>query len=88
MPADIILLDSKVSVPVNYYKLTQCTPFYLRKNKIFAHDEKSKCRIGDLVRVGESPQISKIKHFKILEIIEKGGNKLLSNTKKMVYQYD
>lgn len=62
--------------------------FYKRKNTIFAHDEGSKCQIGDLVRVGESPQISKIKHFKVLEILEKGGSKVLSNTGKAVYQFD
>jgi small subunit ribosomal protein S17 len=39
--------------------------------KLKAHDEKNDCGIGDLVRVIESRPISKEKHWRLLEILER-----------------
>ena len=42
-----------------------------RTLKIKAHDEKNECGIGDTVRIMETRPLSKDKHFRLVEIIEK-----------------
>ena len=39
--------------------------------KFYAHDEKSEARPGDRVRIEETRPISKLKRWKLAEIIEK-----------------
>ncbi|MCK4312812.1 MAG: 30S ribosomal protein S17 [Candidatus Cloacimonetes bacterium] len=44
----------------------------IRRHKKFkAHDEKSECKIGDLVQIQESKPISKHKRWILTRIIEK-----------------
>ena len=45
--------------------------FVKRTVKLKAHDENNECRIGDRVRVMETRPLSKDKHWRLLEIIEK-----------------
>ena len=42
-----------------------------RTNKIKAHDENNECGIGDTVRIMETRPLSKDKHWRLVEIIEK-----------------
>ena len=42
-----------------------------RVTRLKAHDEKNECQIGDRVRLGETRPLSKDKHFRVLEIVEK-----------------
>ncbi len=42
-----------------------------RTVKIKAHDEKSECQVGDKVLIMETRPISKDKHWRVVEIIEK-----------------
>ena len=42
-----------------------------RTVKFKAHDENNECRIGDRVRVMETRPLSKDKHWRLVEIIEK-----------------
>ncbi len=42
-----------------------------RTNKIKAHDEENQCGIGDTVRIMETRPLSKDKHWRLVEIIEK-----------------
>ena len=42
-----------------------------RTTKLKAHDEKNECRIGDRVRVMETRPLSKDKHWRLVEIIER-----------------
>ena len=42
-----------------------------RTFKLKAHDEKSECNVGDKVRVMETRPLSKDKHWRVVEIIEK-----------------
>jgi small subunit ribosomal protein S17 len=45
---------------------------YIRHNhQVLAHDDKSQCQAGDLVRIVESPPISRLKHWRVAEVIEK-----------------
>ena len=42
-----------------------------RTNKIKAHDEENQCGIGDTVKIMETRPLSKEKHWRLVEIIEK-----------------
>ena len=42
-----------------------------RTTKLKAHDENNECGIGDTVRVMETRPLSKEKHWRLVEIIEK-----------------
>ncbi len=43
-----------------------------RITKLKAHDETNVCRIGDQVRMVETRPISKEKHWRVVEVIQKG----------------
>jgi small subunit ribosomal protein S17 len=43
-----------------------------RVTKLKAHDEQNACRIGDRVRMIETRPISKNKHWRVVEVLEKG----------------
>jgi len=43
-----------------------------RAVKYKAHDEKNKCRLGDMVRIIETRPLSKHKRWRVAEIITKG----------------
>lgn len=42
-----------------------------RRNKFAAHDKDNRCSIGDKVLITESRPISKIKRWRVTDIIEK-----------------
>ena len=42
-----------------------------RTKKLYAHDEKAEAREGDLVRIVETRPISKLKRWRVLEIVER-----------------
>ena len=42
-----------------------------RTTRFMAHDEKSEARVGDLVRIVESRPISKMKHWRVTEVLER-----------------
>lgn len=45
---------------------------YMKKSKKFlAHDEKNDCNIGDKVRIMEVRPLSKIKRWRLVEILER-----------------
>lgn len=39
--------------------------------KFMAHDEKNECNIGDTVRIMETRPLSKIKRWRLVEIVER-----------------
>jgi len=41
-------------------------------HKFYAHDEENRCEIGDVVRIEETRPLSKLKRWRVIEII---GNK-------------
>ena len=41
--------------------------------KFYAHDEKSACSEGDVVRIVETRPLSKLKRWRVTEILEHGG---------------
>ncbi len=45
--------------------------FVHRTTKFYAHDEKNECGVGDVVRIMETRPLSKMKRWRLVEIIEK-----------------
>lgn len=45
--------------------------FVRKTSKFFAHDEKNECNIGDTVRIMETRPLSKLKNWRLVEIVEK-----------------
>lgn len=45
---------------------------YVKKSKKFiAHDENNECNIGDMVRIMETRPLSKLKRWRLVEIVER-----------------
>src|SRR5215208_5758197 len=40
--------------------------------KFYAHDEKSEAKAGDRVRIQETRPLSKLKRWRLIEVVEKG----------------
>jgi small subunit ribosomal protein S17 len=65
-------MQKTIVVEIQQRKLHRLYKKYLsRTKKIKAHDEKNECGIGDTVRVVESRPLSRDKHWRLLEIVEK-----------------
>lgn len=64
--------DKTITVLVETYKKD---PLYGKRvkssKKYAAHDEKNEAKIGDRVRIAETRPLSKNKHFRLVEIVEK-----------------
>jgi small subunit ribosomal protein S17 len=52
-------------------------PFYgrviARNKKFYAHDEKNEARVGDVVRIEETRPLSKLKRWKLKDIVRKSA---------------
>lgn len=59
-----VRVDRKVKHPV-YGK------FQRKSKKFVAHDEKNECGIGDTVKIMETRPLSKLKRWRLVEVIEK-----------------
>ncbi len=53
------------------YKHPVYGKFIRKSNKFVAHDEKNECNIGDTVRITETRPLSKLKNWRLVEIIER-----------------
>jgi len=42
-----------------------------RTSKLYAHDDRNECQIGDKVKVMETRPLSKLKRWRLLEILKK-----------------
>ncbi len=60
----VVLIVSRVKSPI-YKKVVK------KSKKFKAHDEKNECRVGDVVKIMETRPLSKDKHFRVVEIVEK-----------------
>ena len=64
--------DKTITVLVETYKKD---PLYGKRvkysKKYTAHDEKNEAKVGDTVRIVETRPLSKSKHFRLVEIVEK-----------------
>ena len=59
-----VAVERKVKHPI-YGK------FMTKTSKFMAHDEKNEAGIGDVVRIMETRPLSKMKRWRLVEIIEK-----------------
>lgn len=59
-----VVVERKLKHPI-YGKFMKST------KKFHAHDEKNECGIGDVVRIMETRPLSKLKRWRLVEIIEK-----------------
>jgi small subunit ribosomal protein S17 len=65
--------DKTVIVEVERFEQHPQYKKYIRKRKKFhCHDEKNVCQLGDKVRISETRPISKMKRWKIAEVVGKG----------------
>ncbi|MEJ5317340.1 30S ribosomal protein S17 [Tenuifilum osseticum] len=60
----VVAVKRKVKHPI-YGK------FVNKTTKFYAHDENNVCEVGDLVRIMETRPLSKLKRWRLVEIIEK-----------------
>jgi small subunit ribosomal protein S17 len=44
-----------------------------RSTRLKAHDERNECRVGDTVRIEETRPLSKDKHWRVVEILQRGA---------------
>lgn len=64
--------DKTIKVLVETYKVD---PLYKKRvkysKKYTAHDEKNIAKVGDIVRIAETRPISKLKRYRLVEVVEK-----------------
>ena len=60
----VVTVESRVKHP-KYGK------FVKRSKKFMAHDESDDCHVGDTVRIMETRPISKLKRWRVVEVIER-----------------
>lgn len=65
-------MNKTIVVEIGMRKLHKLYKKYItRSKKVKAHDAKNECNIGDTVRIVESRPLSKDKHWRLLEIVER-----------------
>ena len=65
-------MDKTIVVSVATKKMHRLYKKYVtRVKKCKAHDEKNEAKVGDTVRIAETRPLSKTKHFRLVEIVEK-----------------
>jgi small subunit ribosomal protein S17 len=60
----VVLITDRVRHPL--YRKTM-----LRTKKLYVHDENNECNTGDRVRVQETRPLSKLKRWRLLEVLER-----------------
>ncbi len=46
---------------------------YRQTKHFYAHDEENTCQVGDVVRIEETRPLSKLKHWRLVEILKRGS---------------
>jgi small subunit ribosomal protein S17 len=46
---------------------------YKQTKHFYAHDEENRCQIGDVVRIEETRPLSKLKRWRLIEIVKQGS---------------
>ena len=65
MQKTVVVIVKRLTRHAKYGKVIR------RVTRLKAHDEKNECRIGDRVRVVETKPLSKDKHFRVAQVVEK-----------------
>jgi small subunit ribosomal protein S17 len=65
-------MDKSVVVRVERFVLHSVYKKYVKRYKKYhAHDESNECKIGDVVKIIETRPLSRLKHFRVIEIIKR-----------------
>jgi len=65
-------MDKSITVAVKWKEKHPIYGKFVNKTKKYhAHDEKNECNIGDTVRIMETRPLSKLKRWRLVEIIER-----------------
>ena len=65
-------MDKTITVAVKWKEKHPIYGKFVNKSKKYhAHDEKNECNIGDTVRLRETRPLSKLKRWRLVEIIER-----------------
>ena len=65
-------MDKTITVAVKWKEKQPIYGKFVNKTKKYhAHDEKNECNIGDTVRIMETRPLSKLKRWRLTEIIER-----------------
>jgi small subunit ribosomal protein S17 len=65
-------MDKSVVVQVErFIQHTVYKKYIKRYKKYHAHDEKNECNIGDVVKITDTRPLSKLKRFRVCEIVKK-----------------
>lgn len=59
-----VAIERKVQHPI--YK-----KYFKKTTKLLAHDEKRECNVGDMVKIMETRPLSKLKRWRLVEVVEK-----------------
>ncbi len=57
-----VMVERQVRHPL-YKKIVK------KRKKYFAHDEYEKCKLGDMVKIVETRPLSKLKRWRVMEIV-------------------
>lgn len=60
----VVSLETKVKHP-KYGK------YFKKTKKFYAHDEKNECNVNDVVKIMETRPLSKLKCWRLVEIVER-----------------
>ena len=73
-------MDKTVVVAVDYMRPHPLYRKTVRQtNKFYAHDENNQCKIGDTVRIEETRPLSKLKRWRVVEIVGADRGPLAAN---------
>ena len=65
-------MNKSVVVPIERFVQHKIYKKFMKQYKKYhAHDEKNECRIGDIVKIIETRPLSKLKRFRVSEIVKK-----------------
>ena len=65
-------MDKTVTVAVKWKEKHPIYGKFVNKTRKFhAHDEKNDCNIGDTVRIMETRPLSKLKRWRVIEVMER-----------------
>ncbi len=65
-------MDKSITVSVERREKHPKYGKFIKKTKKFmAHDEKNECGVGDTVRIMETRPLSKLKRWRMVQIVEK-----------------
>jgi len=65
-------MEKTITVSIERQLLHKRYKKYIRKrSKIWVHDEEEKCNVGDRVKVISTRPLSKLKRWRVVEIVKK-----------------